>query len=404
VYQNYLSIGGVEILNGARATAYVQKFLPKLQVKCTDSTEGLGSALGHSPYVSPATDKAPWYKATRPQTARFYGLFPGKISGLRDSTRTVELTELAGDGAIHSLPRHGSKEIRVVALALAADREALDDGLTWLRDVLGANCAEGTFGCTGRELAGLTALPESRMAASSMWRTFHRVEVIDGPKITKEFPDRAGAAVQVEFLISAGIPWAFTPLAQIASLALDNGTSWSDPEGEDCSAEVSAYGEFINDPFFTAISQPPRPATVKPPNILQISSWRRSVAHIPESVSGRWGRVVPVVHVSTQGAIQQLRIRFYRTDQSYSGCGFDGEFLISYLPAWAVMTIDGIKREVTVRLADGRTVPGGHLLYGSDGTPFTWPTMSCHHKYTMVADIMPGQAGVAVMLDTAVRE
>jgi hypothetical protein len=401
VYQNYLSIGGVEILNAARAEAYVRAFLPRLDVNCESG--GLREALGHSPYLSPAADKAPWYKATRPQTARFYGLFPGKISGVRDSTRTVDSTELAGDGAVASLPRHTSRDIRVVALALAADDEALEDGLTWLRDVLGDNCADG-FGCTGREVKMLTALPASRTAASSMWRTFYKVETIDGPKPIAEFPNRAGSAVRIEFVLRAHVPWAFTPLAQIASLALDNGSSWTDPAGEDCSAEADPYQQFINDPFFTAISTPPRPATVKPPNILQISSWRRSRADVPEAVSGRWGRVVPVIHIATENAIQQQRNRFYRTDGALSGCGFDGEFLVSYLPSTAVMTINGITREVTVKLWNGVTVPGGHLLYGSDGTPFTWPSLSCHHKYTMVADLMPGQAGVAVMLDTAVRE
>jgi hypothetical protein len=399
VYQGYLQLGGVEILNAARATAYVNKFLPRLDVMC--DSDGLQASLGHSPYVSPATDHAPWYKSTRPQSARFYGLFPGKIEGLEDSSRTVPVTELSGDGAVYGLPRYGAKEFRVVALALAADAEALADGLTWLRDVLGANCVEG-IGCTGREATVLTALPVSRVAAASMWRSYLRSEVIDGPRVTAEFP--GGSACRVEFTISAGIPWAFTPSAQVGAVVPSDGYSWVDPTGEDCAAEASAYSDFVNDPFFTAIHQPPAAPIVKPPNILKITSWRRATLDIPENMSGRWGRVVPSVHVATTSAVQQLRIRFYLTGSALAGCGFDGEFLVSYVPANSVLNIDGRAREISVVLPDGRTVPGAHLLYGSDGTPFTWPTLSCHNKYTMVADLMPGQSGTVVMLDTAVRE
>jgi hypothetical protein len=69
-----------------------------------------------------------------------------------------------------------------------------------------------------------------------------------------------------------------------------------------------------------------------------------------------------------------------------------------------VLTLDAVRREASVTLPGGRVVPAGNLLFGSDGTPFLWPTLGCQHTYTMTADLMPGQPGAVVMLETAVRE
>ena len=152
---------------------------------------------------------------------------------------------------------------------------------------------------------------------------------------------------------------------------------------------------------FFPYSKTPRPPVILPPNILEISSWRRLSLGIPAAQTLRWGRVVPVVHVSTVAAMQYLRLRFYQPGKT--SCNFDGEFIVSYIPKNAVLTLDAIKREATLRLAGGKIVPAGHLLFGSDGRPFMWPTLGCQHNYSMTADLMPGQSGVVVMLQTAVR-
>jgi hypothetical protein len=33
-----------------------------------------------------------------------------------------------------------------------------------------------------------------------------------------------------------------------------------------------------------------------------------------------------------------------------------------------------------------------------------WPNLSCHDTYTLTADMFPGQTGISVVLDVAVRE
>ena len=247
------------------------------------------------------------------------------------------------------------------------------------------------------------AKPPSRVEAVAMWRSLFEVEVLEAPTITQQFNSKHAVMVQLEFTLSAGKPWFFTDPAQVATLDMNSALNFQDPDGEDCSIAASALDDFINDPFFTGISAPPQPDVIKPPNLLDITSWRRLEAVIQANQSDRWGRMVPVVNVSTGStAMQYLRLRFYEV--GHSGCDYTGEFLISYLPANTVLTLDARRREAYATLADGREVPASHLLFGSDGTPFAWPSMGCHATYKLSADLMPGQQDVIVMLDVAVRE
>ena len=403
MYDGYLALGGREVLNRARAAAYIRRFLPQVEVRCEDGT--LPRSLGHSAYTTPQIDGAPWYKGSRPAGARFLGVFPGKIQGAEDSTRSVDVTELSGSGAIITSPRYGSKEMRFVGTALALDEEAMDEGLAWMKDVLSNDgCSDADLGCTGQEARLFAALPADAVAAFNLTRTYHRVEMSEGVLVTKKFPVKGFVMWQVEFTLTAGVPWAFTSPVDVGTLAMDTGSNFTDPAGENCgaSAMIDAYDDFVEDPYFTHISRPPRPPVILPPNILDINSWRRRTLDLPVNQTQRWGRVAPIVRIATEGAVQFVRIRFY--EWGASGCDYDGEFLVSYVPASAVLTLNAVTREATVTQPGGRVVPAGNLLFGSDGNPFLWPTLGCQKNYVMTADIMPGQPGAVVMLETAVRE
>lgn len=401
MYNGWLEYAGIEIINAARTRKYVESFLPGVTVNC--STTGLQAARGHANYVSPAADSAPWYKASRAATGRFYGLFPGTFDGTEDSSRTVTVIELSGDGATHAKPRYGSREIKVTAMALAADEEAMSEGLTWLREVLATGECGSTGGCVDNTMRAFIARPALGAADAHMMRTFLRVEVIDNVKVIKEFGSTAAVAKRISFVFSAGVPWAFTNQVMVGNVVLSTGTTFTDPVGEDCYSTTNAYADFINDPFYTAIAKPPQPPKVTPPNVIPVSSWRRKSLAVTQTEVDRHGRVTPVVTVSTgAGGASQIRIRFY--GGADAGCAFQGEFLISYIPPNSTMILDSMRKEVTVILANGRYVPGGHLVYGSAGLPLKWPALGCSTSYTMTADMLPGQTGITVYLESAVRE
>lgn len=214
MFDGYMSINGVEVLNVARAYAYITQHLPGLTARC--NSPELREALGHSPYTTPQDDLAPWYQGNRTAAERFYGLFPLSMQGADNSTRTMNVTELIGDGAIHTMPRHGSREIRVTALAVAADGEALAEGLAWLRDVLaGEDCSDPSqLGCTGKDVVMYAALPKDIVEENTFRRYFYEAEVTDPLQVVAEYPSRVCAMVQVEFTLTAGRPWAFTEIGR----------------------------------------------------------------------------------------------------------------------------------------------------------------------------------------------
>jgi len=403
MYERYLELDGTEVINAARTAAYISRFLPRVDIHCDDSA--LGGALGHSEYVSPAIDQAPWTRSGRVAAEGFYGLMPKRFQGAEDSTRAVEVTELSGNNAVITSPRFGSREIRVTATAFAADQEAMMEGLSWLKQVCAhEGCSDAEPGCTGIAAKMFAAPPIDEVAAFDLARTFYRVEVTEGPRVISKLRSGDGEKWEIEFTLTCGISWPFTSEAECGWVNMDEGSNFQDPPGENCAAVTNAYDDFVADPFFTGISRPPRPPAILPPNILKITSWRRQTITIPVAHSSRFGRVAPIVAVGTELEIQYLRLRFYREGAGLSGCDFDAEAIVSYLPATSTLVLDARTREAWLTLWDGRKVPAGNLLFGSDGRPFIWPSLGCQYTYTMTADLMPGQLGVAVGLNVAVRD
>lgn len=401
MFTGYMTIDGTEILNVNRVSAYAEALAPGLTLRCT--APGLNLALRQSPYTTPARDNAPWYRVTRPATGRFLGVYPLDIEGLDDSTETITTNELTVNGGVFSRPRFGMKELRVIAYAVALDDEALEEGMAWLRSVLSNEGIDGQLGCTGRQVRMFSATPRTSSDATSLGRTFYEVEKVEGPLKKAEYKSRY-SIIKIEFTLSAGKPWAWTDPTTVATLSMNSAANYTEPV-EDCSDVTASYDNFINDPFFTAIAQPPKPPIIKPPNVLDLTSWRRMLAPIPVMLTERAGRAAPIITISAGATdAQYIRLRFYAEGTGNTGCDYDGEFLVSYLPANSVMSLNGITQEATVTLSDGRELPGGHLLYGTDGRPFLWPTLASGRVYTMTADMMPGQTDIIIMLDVAVRE
>jgi hypothetical protein len=402
VFNGYLAYDGVEVLNALRTKTYAEAAVPQLEIMKVPAA--LAGAVGHVGYTTPAGDGAPWYRSTVPASARFWGFMPRGFQGADDSTRTVDVTELTNGGGVHSSPRYGSREIRVSAVAVAADGEALAAGLAWLRDVVDGSCGGVGLGCDDRTALLLDSLPASGSAADR-FRTFYRVQTISSVKVVEEIPFKNCVGVVVEFILSAGSPWAYTPMYRIGSLAMDTGYSTqTDAAGENCNDADTAYANFINDPYFTAISQPPRPLTITPPNLSAVPSWRRKTLNIPSAKSDQFGRMVPVISIAVgSNDLSRVRVRFYKTAGALTGCGYDGEFYISYVPPNSTLKIDGIRKEISV-YTGGKWVPGSHLIYGSAGKPFAWPSLSCHASYTFVVDSAPDNTLLNIDLDIAIRE
>ncbi len=243
MYQGFFALGGTEIANASRWMTYVAELVPGLDVRdCWDCAD-LGEVLGDGPYTSPAVDSAPWVQASNPDSWRFCGFYPLQVEGVEDGVRTAEVTELALDGAVVGAPRYGSREIRVTGLLAGADESAVTYGLRWLAKALeGSPCREGES-CTGDHLCYYSGCPPmcsdspalddldldasgtgtpfylcddgmisdwARVCSVEFERTLYMVTLTSGPTITERFSPQHGAMVQVEFTLSAGVPFPYT--------------------------------------------------------------------------------------------------------------------------------------------------------------------------------------------------
>jgi hypothetical protein len=166
VYRGWLALGGNEIVNAARTYAYVKKQIPQLDLRDVEGRADLQLALGDGEYESPMVDDAPWMDESDPATKDFYGLYPLSIQGVDDSTRTASVTQSIVDGGVIGSPRHGTREIRVKGLLIAANDMGLASGKAWLRGALAASeCGGHGAACGTSDLDYFVAAPQVQVGA-----------------------------------------------------------------------------------------------------------------------------------------------------------------------------------------------------------------------------------------------
>ena len=405
MFQGYLELAGNEIVNSARVVAYVKHALPQLGL--TDgwlSGDDLPLALGDDPYQSPLVDNAPWVDPANSDTWGFYGVYPLEVTGGTDGTRSVRMTQLTGDGAVSSRPRSAGKEIMVQALLVAADRAAMEAGKVWLRSALeGGMCSGPTIGCSGDTLCYFTALPPVQLDAPGFTsvedcvapyhRTLYRVVLLEGPRVTKTYQASSGVIEQVTFVLASGVPHPYTLPVEVGDALEGSGV---------VVPEVSCTPVVLDpliDPDCVTPPSPPRPPVILDSCLESPATWVRYSIDIPTTAVPLWTDAVPVITLTTRSvAVRQVRIRFYPNPFGYDltdidECDYCGEFIVSYIPATSDMTISGILETATVSVAGGPGLAATHLLYGSGGAPFEWPTLSCGTGYVMVVDVAPVEVG-----------
>lgn len=148
---HFLALGGNEIVNSWRAYRYAQTAECRVTWLKDPKCATIAEAEGDSPYAIEAISDAPWYDPDDPDlTSRFLGLYGIEFSGLSDSTRSATVQQKTTDGAVTTGYRHNSREVRVRAWMTAIGEDAMEAGMTWLRNVLepnacgqhGASCGE----------------------------------------------------------------------------------------------------------------------------------------------------------------------------------------------------------------------------------------------------------------------
>lgn len=460
VYPGWGVLAGAEIWNNIRTVSYVENFMPTLGLKDCDNCPRLSEVLLDGPhYLSPAQDGAEWYDANLPVTNDFYGAYAVSVTGLQNSTRSARMTDLPRIGGIPSIPHDGPREVRVVLLLLGKNRTAVDYGLSWLRTALRGNeCDLEGSGIVGDDFCYLFGCPPlpgdaprppllpSPGLLPSPWvypsggvnaptpeaiealtqpllRRLRRVVVIDGPTVVEEYAPSCGAMIRVEFVMSAGVPFVFGEPTLIVKRE-NNVNTFGAPgsqiinptpphrcqeDDEDWDCREMGNGQcgslFLEDPECKRPPVPPKaPQSLSNQCYIPNPKYDRSHAFkIGRGVVRNFAEGVPRLVLGTGAqAVRQAQIRFYAApiDQPFGEldfCGYCGEFIIGYIPPQSTMVIDGTDESINVIGPGGDVLSARHVVYGSGGGPFMWPSLTCGVPYYCVVDFQSGTNPLPVM-------
>lgn len=191
----YLCVGGIEVANGNRLSAYIQAGLlgANYQANCEPC-----SAIddGIVTYSSPFTDDAPWVDPNIWASDEFLGVLPTRVEVQPVFARNVT-NRPSGGGSIGKL-RLRPRVMNFQGLLLASTPQGMAYGESWLREVLAGNrCADG---CSGDEIIYLPVCPEvDYLDTREAFRRLVGAGVTDGPTLAPlgNFPE--GKVQQVTF-------------------------------------------------------------------------------------------------------------------------------------------------------------------------------------------------------------
>jgi hypothetical protein len=203
----------------------------------------------------------------------------------------------------------------------------------------------------------------------------------------------------------AGTPFEFGATQPIIVNWLASDVSWGEGvEGGTLTNtdEEVTDGTCVN-VVYTPLVDPECPALVAPPTVPIVDlgcfdppdSWLRRQFTIPPAQVPLWTDVVPIITVSANfDTLRNLRLRFYPDDGTHvvgDECIYDVDLLVSYVPASYSLVFDAAARQIYAVDLDGNARRADSLVFGSDGSPFKWPVLSCGDGFIVTADVPEGE-------------
>lgn len=167
---------------------------------------------------------------------------------------------------------------------------------------------------------------------------------------------------------------------------------WDGVANESASTWTRHSVSAIIDPDCPPPQAPPRPPVFIDPCISNPALWLRYTMDVPAQAVGSALTTLPVLTLTTsEDAARGVRVRLVANPRSedpstLDPCGQCGEFLLSYMPPYAALTVDASTRQVTI-VANGDSQSAMTLLYGSNGGPMTWPELTCGIPYALLIDL-----------------
>lgn len=406
-YNGWMTLGGTEIINSPRATAYAQR--AGISVRCTGSCPDLNYALDDPDYAT--TFDAAWVDAYTPASSEFLGFVGLDVVGISNGTSTHIVTDVPGDGSVIGVTRRNRREISIRVMAVAETEAGLNYGIAWLNSVLrGSLCVKD---CTGDQLCFYDVCPGSCCVNTpdeeneEHLRTIQNVGVLQAPTIIQKRALTPGACIsgisgpayiaELEYILVAGIPFIYhSPVLVAAPTIFTTSTNAPLP----CAAPIDC----AQDPTCLLGVVPSIPNPVNPCAVPLAGNYDTAWTAVPGSVVSDWFEKVPLI-VVTAGSIplRSVTIRIYpdpygiifAVDSSGPTCSACVELNIPYIPASGSVTVDGRTERASIACptADLGSI-GTPLIFGRDGGPYTWPILECGSGYAVQTQIHAANHGV----------
>ncbi|WP_406177960.1 hypothetical protein [Streptomyces canus] len=414
---DYLTVGGIEVINTARLRAYLATVGSPLTSGADDvcgCATITNDTFDHTPYTIPDDPEspAPWYDPDVPESAQFAGFLPLDFDGVDDyPVRRTVTNAVVGGGALGPA-RVQPRTITVTGILLGATCCAVEYGLHWLAEALqgctgsacGGDCVQMLKCCPGDEQTPAEFLARYR-------RTFRRVALVQGPTVTARKGDGSCTAGQcssgadvltVEFVLTAATPWGWTDETPVLSVSVPT------DDDSDCIqwcihrsslpdwvpqclpggcrlAECPDAGAECGDPFCAAPA-PPQPSTPSS-CFCQALATNGDCYDLDLGDRPAWSSDVPVVTVYAGSEdLRRLTVSFYERSDADAGlapgevadkkrCDPLAVFEVGFVPKGGTLTLDGQIGRATVEC--GGTCETSTSVWGRDGAPPTWPEIDC---------------------------
>lgn len=214
----FLDFNGVEVANAARTLSYLRGGLGSAYWElwpadvCSVLYRQLGGTCGTPDvFVSPASDPAPWYDATRPESGDFLGVYLTDISGY-DSViqRTVTPRPSGLGGGTLASEQNEPRVWKFDGYLASASCEGAEYGLEWLTYVLSAiGSGAGCDSCAASNMRVYLSCPPDDCSDDTIGEWYaYEAALTDGPHKT-EFGFTCCDVVEIEFTITTGNPYLY---------------------------------------------------------------------------------------------------------------------------------------------------------------------------------------------------
>lgn len=402
--RDFASASGQEVWNLARLQAYLTNIGSPFDTgpaicTCGNLTPAMLGDDELVAYDTPATDPAPWYDPDFALSGQFLGFMPLSLEGVDDNPRRRSVTNAVGGGGVFGPSRVQPRNITVRGVLIGTSCCGVDYGLHYLTEALSAGCTGES--CDGDCFEMLACCPEdgqtpAQYRAASV-RTFRRTALVSGPDVIRRVGTatcsggcQGGDLVEVEFVLTAATPWAWTDPLPLLDVPLPV----ADPEaciewvvdGTDCLfADCFDVTAACADPR-NPVPQPPVPSI---PSTSFCMPLEPETACYTVDLSDRpqWSDDVPIITVTAGSAeLRNIRVTMYERPEGTlltceeiaeaNRCTPLNDFIITYVPPGGSVTIDGQVGRATTECG-GECVSATSVFGDPDGGPVRINDMSC---------------------------